>query len=47
VDLPDNGSDPTFDGRDGIVDGTDDNTVLIAKPCKSALPASKQLQHNE
>jgi hypothetical protein len=47
VDLPDNGSDSTFDGRDGIVDGTDDNTVVIANPHDSGLLASKQLQHNE
>jgi tRNA U54 and U55 pseudouridine synthase Pus10 len=47
MDLPDNGSDPTFDGRDGIVDGTDDNNVIIMNPCDSGMPASKQLQHNE
>jgi hypothetical protein len=47
VDLPDDGSDSTLDGRDGIVDGTDDNTVVIANPRDSGMPASKQLQHNE
>jgi hypothetical protein len=47
VELPDNGSDSTLDGRDGIVDGTDDNTVVITNPCDSGPPASKQLQHND
>jgi regulator of replication initiation timing len=47
VDLPEDGSDSTFDGRDGIVDGTDDNTVVIANPRDSGQPASQQLQHNE
>jgi hypothetical protein len=47
VDLPEDGSDSTFDGRDGIVDGTDDNTVVIANPGDSGPPASQQLQHNE
>jgi membrane-bound inhibitor of C-type lysozyme len=47
VDLPEDGSDSTFDGRDGIVDGTDDNTVVIMNPCHSGPPASQQLQHNE
>jgi hypothetical protein len=47
VDLPDDGSDSTFDGRDGIVDGTDDNTVVIANPRDSGPPASQQLDHNE
>jgi hypothetical protein len=47
VDLPDDGSDSTFHGRDGIVDGTDDNTVVIANLCDSGLAASKQLDHNE
>jgi ribosomal protein L14E/L6E/L27E len=47
VDLPDDGSDRTFDGRDGIVDGTDDNTVVITNPHDSGPPASKQLDHNE
>jgi hypothetical protein len=47
VDLPDDGSDPTFDGRDGIVDGTDDNSVVIVNPCDCRPPASKQLEHNE
>jgi hypothetical protein len=32
---------------DGRVDGTDDNTVVIANPRDSGPPASKQLQHNE
>jgi hypothetical protein len=47
VDLPEDRSDPTFDGRDGIVDGTDDNTVVITNPCDSGPPASQQLEHNE
>jgi Rieske Fe-S protein len=47
VDLPEDGSDSTFDGRDGIVDGTDDNTVVIANPRDSGLPASQQLEHNK
>jgi hypothetical protein len=47
VDLPDHGSDSTIDGRDGIVDGTDDNSVVIVNSCDSGLPASQQLQHNE
>jgi hypothetical protein len=47
VDLPEDGSESTFDGRDGIVDGTDDNTVVIANPRDSGPPASQQLQHNE
>jgi phage host-nuclease inhibitor protein Gam len=47
VDLPEDESDSTFDGRDGIVDGTDDNTVVIMNPCDSGLPALQQLEHNE
>jgi hypothetical protein len=47
VDLPHDGTDPFTDGRDGKVDGSDDNTVVIANPCDSGLPASQQLQHNE
>jgi regulator of replication initiation timing len=47
VDLPEDGSDSTFDGRDGKVDETDDNTVVIANPCDSGPPASPQLQHTE
>jgi hypothetical protein len=47
VDLPRDGSDPFTDGRDGKVDGTDNNTVVIANPCDSGPPASQQLQHNE
>jgi hypothetical protein len=47
VDLPEDGSDSTFDGRDGIVDGTDDNTVVIVNPHDSGPSASQQLQHNE
>jgi hypothetical protein len=30
VDLPEDGSNSTFDGRDGKVDGTDENTIEIA-----------------
>jgi regulator of replication initiation timing len=47
VDLPEDGSDSTFDGRDGKVDGTDDNTGVIANPRDSGPPASQQLQHIE
>jgi hypothetical protein len=47
VDVPEDGSDSTFDGRDEIVDGTDGNTVVIANPRDSGPPASQQLQHNE
>jgi hypothetical protein len=47
VDLPEDGPNPTFDGRDGKVDGTDDNTVVIANPHDSGPPASQQLQHND
>jgi hypothetical protein len=47
VDLPDDGSESTFDGRDRIVDRTDNNTIVIANLCNSGPPASQQLQHNE
>jgi hypothetical protein len=47
VDLPEDGSEPTFDGRDGIVNGTDDNTIVIMNPCDSGPPASQQLEYNE
>jgi polyhydroxyalkanoate synthesis regulator phasin len=47
VDLPEDGCEPTFDGRAGIVDGTDDNTVVIMNPCDSGPPASQQLEHNK
>jgi hypothetical protein len=47
VDLPEDGSDSTFDGRDGKVDGTDDNTAVMANPCDSGPPAPQQLQHTE
>jgi hypothetical protein len=47
VDLPEDGSDSTFDGRDGIVDGTDDNTVVITNPRDSGPPALQQLEYNE
>jgi hypothetical protein len=47
VDLPEDGSDSTFDGRDGKVDGTDDNTAVIANPRDSGPPALQQLQHND
>jgi hypothetical protein len=39
VDLPEDGSDPTFDGRGGIVDGTDGNTVETAPQRVSAEAA--------
>jgi ElaB/YqjD/DUF883 family membrane-anchored ribosome-binding protein len=47
VDLPEDGSDSIFDGRDGKVDGTDDNTVVIANPRDCGLTASPQRQHTE
>jgi hypothetical protein len=47
VDLPEDGSDSTFDGRDGKVDGTDDNTIVITNPRDSGLPALPQLQYTE
>jgi uncharacterized phage infection (PIP) family protein YhgE len=47
VDLPKDGSEPTFDGRDEIVDGTNNNTVVIMNPCDSGPPALQQLEHNE
>jgi hypothetical protein len=37
VDLPEDGSNSTFDGRDGKVDGTDENTVEIAPQCISTV----------
>jgi hypothetical protein len=42
VDLPEDGSDSTFDGRDGKGDGTDDNSVVNAPKRVSAVPASAQ-----
>jgi hypothetical protein len=47
VDLPEDGSDSTFRGRDGKVDETDDNTFVIANPHDSRPPASPQLKHTE
>jgi hypothetical protein len=47
VDLPEDRSDPTFDGRDRIVDGTDNNTIVISNPCDSGPLALQQLEHNE
>jgi hypothetical protein len=47
LDHPEDGSDSTFDGRDRILDGTDDNTIVITNPHDSGPPASQQLQHNE
>jgi hypothetical protein len=39
VDLPEDGSNSTFDGRDGKVDGTDENTVEIAPQYVSTVAA--------
>jgi hypothetical protein len=47
MDLPEDGSDSTSDGRDGIVDGTDDNTIVITNPCDSRPPVSQQLEYND
>jgi ElaB/YqjD/DUF883 family membrane-anchored ribosome-binding protein len=47
VDLPEDRSKSTFDGRDGNIYGTDDNTVAIMNPYDSGLPASPQLQYTE
>jgi hypothetical protein len=47
VDLPEDGSHPTFDGRDGKVDGTDGKSVVNAPQRTSAAEttaaASSQL----
>jgi hypothetical protein len=42
VDLPEDGSDSTFDARDGKVDGTDDNSIVNASKCVSGVAASAQ-----
>jgi DNA repair exonuclease SbcCD ATPase subunit len=34
----------SFDGGDGIIDGSDDNTVVIVNPRNSGPPAPQQLQ---
>jgi hypothetical protein len=39
VDLPEDGSNSTFDGSDGKVDGTDENTVEITPQCISTAAA--------
>jgi hypothetical protein len=40
VDLPHDGSDPIFEGRDGKVDGIDDNSLVNASQSVSAAAAS-------
>jgi hypothetical protein len=45
VDLPEDESDSTFDGRNGNIDGTDDNTIVIGNPCDSSLLASPNQQN--
>jgi hypothetical protein len=47
VDLPEDRSDSTFYGRDGIVDRTNDNTIVIMNPYNSGLPALQQPEHNK
>jgi hypothetical protein len=42
VDLPEDGSNSTFNGRDGKVDGTNDNSIVNASKCVSAVAASAQ-----
>jgi hypothetical protein len=42
VDLPEDGSNSTFDGRDAKVDGTDNNSVVNASKRVSAVAASGQ-----
>jgi hypothetical protein len=37
VDLPEDGSNSTFDGRDGKVNRTDENTVEIVPQCISTV----------
>jgi hypothetical protein len=39
VDPPNDGIHFSFDGGDDRTDGSDDNTVVIANPCDSGLPA--------
>jgi hypothetical protein len=47
VDPPNDGNNLSFDGGDGTTDGNDDNTVVIANPRNSGLPASQQLSHTK
>jgi hypothetical protein len=44
VDPPNHGNTLSFDGGDGITDGSDDNTVVITNPRDSGPPAPEQLQ---
>jgi hemerythrin len=46
VDPPQDGNHLSFDGGDERTDGSDDNTVVIANPCDSGLPASPNQQNN-
>jgi hypothetical protein len=43
--LPEDGSNSTFDGRDGKVDGTDENTVEITSQCISTVAAPSKTMH--
>jgi hypothetical protein len=45
VDLPEDRSNSTFDGRDGKVDGTDEETVEIAPQCVSTAAAPSKTTH--
>jgi hypothetical protein len=45
VDLPEDGSNSTFDGRDGKVDGTDENTIEIRHQCISTAVAPPKTMH--
>jgi gas vesicle protein len=48
VDLPHSGTNATFNGRDGKVDGTDDNSVVHTSQHSSAVAASSpQLPNND
>jgi hypothetical protein len=44
VDPPNDGNTLSFNGGDGITDGTDDNSVVIANSRDSGPPAPQQLQ---
>jgi hypothetical protein len=45
VDLPEDGSNSTFDGRDGKVDGTDENTIEIVPQRVSTAAAPSKTMH--
>jgi hypothetical protein len=42
VDLPEDGSDSTFDGRDGKVDATDHNSIVNVSKRVAAVAAPAQ-----